>query len=84
MKVINFPSAPSPTPQKQTFEWARLHAFRKSQLEKHDSSSHGLSLAATANSNHRVHDANAPGLSSESTSAPNPVFNIDRNRYTQK
>jgi hypothetical protein len=44
---MTFSAASSTAPQNRCFEWARLHAFRKSQLEKQELSVHDAALPSS-------------------------------------
>jgi hypothetical protein len=67
--------------QKQSFERARLHALRKSQLEKYEMSVAGLSCLIPKQ---EAQSHQGFGLSHEPGADSLPVFNRDENRYTQK
>jgi len=78
---MTFPAASSPARPKQSFEWARLHAFRKSQLEKHEMPL-DRPLIAVPEREAQAHHGVA--LSLETASGVLPVSNQEENRYILK
>jgi hypothetical protein len=74
-------AAASSFAQKQSFERARLHALRKSQLEKYEMSVAGLRRLIPKQ---EAQSLQGFGLSHEPGSDSLPVFNWEENRYTRK
>jgi hypothetical protein len=81
MILLRPSAAASSFAQKQSFERARLHALRKSQLEKYEMSAAGLRCLIPKQEAQTHHGF---GLSYEPGPDPSPVFNREENRYTRK
>jgi hypothetical protein len=80
VKVMPFAAVASAAPKPQSFEWARLHAMRKSLLEKANSTGPigkpFTSDAAATNPKHEAQASEQFGLSRETAPASQPDLHL--------